>query len=74
MHEEDTDIMSKSLTKEVIQSKSVEDAGRADHSAHRGRQRGAVYPDGDERRPYVYFLQEPIILNQQCPKGGGGRR
>lgn len=32
----DTDIISKNLTKKVIHSKSVENAGRADHGAHGG--------------------------------------
>lgn len=57
-------VKTSSLTEEVIQSKSVEDTGRSDHSAHRSWQRGAVYADGDKRRPDVYFLEESIILNQ----------
>lgn len=56
------------LTEKLIQGESVKDARRADHGAHCSRERGAVYPDGDERRPEVYFLEEPIILSQQCSR------
>lgn len=61
-------VKTSSLTKEVIQSESMEDTGRPNHSAHCSRERGAVYPDSNERRPDVNSLQEPIILNQQGPK------
>lgn len=56
------------LTEKLVQGESVKDARGADHGAHRSRERGAVYPDGDERRPEVYFLEEPIILSQQCSR------
>lgn len=62
----------KSLTKDLIHSQGMQDTGRANHSAHCCRQGGAVDPDGDKRRPYVYFLEEPVVLNQQSPEAEEG--
>lgn len=56
----------------MIHSQGMQYTGRANHSAHCCRQGGAVDPDGDKRRPYIYFLEEPVVLNQQSPEAERG--
>lgn len=52
----------------------MQDAGRPNHSAHCCRQGGAVDPDGDKWGPYVYPLEEAVVLNQQSPGAEDGRQ